>query len=206
MGEKIRFNCGNIRLEGVLDEYPGPGGAVVCHPHPLYGGNMDNPVVMTIARAFCEQNITCLRFNFRGTCNSTGMFDNGNGEQADVMAAMSLLAQAGYEQIWLAGYSFGARVNASVVSQRGTFQGCDIKDHIMVSPPVGFMSFDDIETLPGTGLVVTGADDEIAPASLIQDHLNRWRISPQYEILPHCDHFYSGCLDRLKDILTDYLP
>jgi hypothetical protein len=206
MGEKINIKCGNIRLEGVLHQHSRSRGAIVCHPHPLYGGNMENPVVETISRAFCERNITCLRFNFRGTCNSTGMFDNGNGEQEDVLAVLSFLAQAGYEQIWLAGYSFGARVNAAVVSQRGVSQGCEIKDHIMVSPPVGFMSFDDIETLPHTGLVITGVDDEIAPASLIQDHLNRWKISPRYEIIDNCDHFYSGRLDRLKAVMTDYLP
>jgi hypothetical protein len=173
---------------------------VITHPHPLYGGSMDNPVVMAIADSFFERGFTTLRFNFRGTCNSTGMFDNGEGEQEDVRAALSSLITAGYEKISLVGYSFGARMNACVVSK-----GCEIKDHIMVSPPVGFMSFDEIKKMPLTGLIITGANDEVAPKDLIQEHINQWQIDSQYEIIENCDHFYSNSLDRLKAILIDYL-
>ena len=59
--------------------------------------------------------------------------------------------------------------------------------------------------MPSTGLIVTGEDDEIAPAALIQKHIKRWKIEARYEIVKGCDHFYSGCLDRLKAILTDYV-
>ena len=161
---------------------------------------MDNPVVMTIADAFFEKGFTTLRFNFRGTCDSTGMFDNGIGEQEDIRAAMSWLMENSYQKICLAGYSFGAKMNALVVSK-----GCEIEDHIMVSPPVGFMSFDEIKNMPFTGLIVTGANDEIAPKNQIQEHINQWQIDPQYEIIKDCDHFYSGCLGKLKAILIDYV-
>lgn len=201
MESTIIIECGNIKLEGILHKKSLQKAVIICHPHPLYGGNMENPVVMTIEESFFEKGVTTLRFNFRGTGNSTGMFDNGSGEQEDIRAAMTRLTEDGYEKICLAGYSFGARMTASVVSK-----GCEIEDHIMVSPPVGFMSFDDIETLPSTGLIVTGGnDDEIAPADLVQKHIDRWRIDPQYEIIKECDHFYSGCLGRLKAILTDYV-
>jgi len=200
MESRVTIECGNIKLEGRLRENTSQKAVVICHPHPLYGGNMDNPVVMTIADSFFENGFTTLRFNFRGTCNSTGMFDNGNGEQEDIRAALSRLKEIGYQQISLAGYSFGARMNASVVSM-----GCDIEDHVMVSPPMGFMSFDDIEKMPSTGLIVTGSDDDIAPKDLIQKHIKRWQINPQYEIIQKCDHFYSGCLGNLKAILTDYV-
>ncbi|WP_457553626.1 alpha/beta hydrolase [Desulfobacula sp.] len=200
MESNIAIKCGNIKLEGILQKNTSANAVIICHPHPLYGGNMDNPVVMTIAASFFEKGFATLRFNFRGTCNSTGMFDHGKGEQEDIRAAMSFLVEKGYQKICLAGYSFGARINASVVSK-----GCDIKDHIMVSPPVGFMSFDDIEKMPCTGLIVTGANDEIAPKDMVQAHINRWKINPQYEIIKDCDHFYSGCLERLNAILTDYL-
>ncbi|MCD4720672.1 MAG: alpha/beta hydrolase [Desulfobacula sp.] len=196
----IIIKCGNIKLEGALRENTSQKAVIICHPHPLYGGNMENPVVMTIAESFFEKGFTTLRFNFRGTGNSTGMFDNGNGEQEDIRAAMSCLNEYGYKKIYLAGYSFGARMNALVVSK-----GCEIEDHIMVSPPVGFISFDDIEKMPSTGLIVAGANDEIAPADLVQHHINQWQIDPRYEIIKDCDHFYSGCLGRLKTILTDYV-
>ena len=197
---KITIECGNIKLEGSLRKNTSQKAVIICHPHPLYGGNMDNPVVMTIADAFFEKGFTTLRFNFRGTCDSTGMFDNGIGEQEDIRAAMSWLMENSYQKICLAGYSFGAKMNALVVSK-----GCEIEDHIMVSPPVGFMSFDEIKKMPSTGLIVTGANDEIAPKEQIQEHINQWQIDPQYEIIKDCDHFYSGRLGKLKAILIDYL-
>ena len=200
MESNVIIECGNIKLEGALQKNTSQNAVIICHPHPLYGGNMDNPVVMTIAESFFEKGFTTLRFNFRGTGNSTGMFDNGNGEQEDIRAVMSWLKKNGYQKIYLTGYSFGARVNARVV-----FKGCKIEDHIMVSPPVGFISFDDIEKMSSTGLIVTWANDDIAPADLIRKHINRWQIVPRYEIIENCDHFYSGRLDKLKAILTDYL-
>lgn len=200
MVSTIIIECGNIKLEGMLQKNTSQKAVIISHPHPLYGGNMNNPVVMIIAAAFFKKGFTTLRVNFRGTGNSTGMFDNGNGEQEDIRVSISWLEEKGYQKIYLAGYSFGARVNAAVISK-----GCEIEDHIMVSPPVGFMNFDDIEKMPSTGLVVTGGKDDIAPADLIQKHMDRWEITPQYEIIENGDHFYSDCLDRLKTILIDYL-
>lgn len=190
-----------IRLQGKLMEGSADRGVVITHPHPLYGGNMDNPVVVETARAFARKGFTTLRFNFRGTGGSTGMYDNGQGEQSDVLAVLDFLRERGSNTLFLAGYSFGSRINASVVAGGG-----DISEHIMISPPVAFMSFDDIDTLPFTGLIVTGKNDDIAPPKLIQAHIDRWRIAPHFEILPKCDHFYSGCLDQLQKALLRYIP
>ncbi|MBT7261467.1 MAG: alpha/beta hydrolase [Desulfobacula sp.] len=196
----ITIECGNIKLEGSLRKNTSQNAVIICHPHPLYGGNMENPVVMTIADSFFEKGFTTLRFNFRGTCNSSGMFDNGKGEQDDIRAAISWLMENDYQKISLAGYSFGAKMNALVISK-----GCKIEDHIMVSPPVGFMNFDDIKKMPYTGLIITGANDDIAPSNMVQKHIKRWQIDPKYEIIEDCDHFYSGCLPKLKTILINYL-
>ncbi len=174
---------------------------IISHPHPLYGGNMDNPVVTAVEQAFAKAGFSTLRFNFRGTGSSTGRFDEGKGEQDDVRASFAWLEKHGYRDIMLAGYSFGAKINSLVVSK-----GCRVRDHIMVSPPVGFMSFDDIRKMPCTGLIVTGSDDTIAPPDLIQAHIRRWGINPVYRIISGCDHFYNGDgLLHLKSILTDYL-
>ncbi len=200
MEQQITIDCKDIKLEGILSRCSSQKAAVITHPHPLYGGNMDNPVVTTIAQSFFEKGVTTVRFNFRGTGNSTGTFDEGNGEQKDVLAAVSLLTQQNYSKIYLAGYSFGARMNASVISN-----GCKVEDHIMVSPPVGFMSFDDIEEMPSTGLIVTGEIDDIAPVAAIQNHINRWQISPVFKVIENADHFYSGGLGTLKKILMQYL-
>jgi hypothetical protein len=157
-------------------------------------------VVVRTASAFAQQGFTTLRFNFRGTGGSSGMYDNGHGEQTDVIAALEFLKDQGCDPLYLAGYSFGSRVNASVVAG-----GYDIFDHIMISPPVAFMSFDDIAALPSTGLVITGQNDEIAPPGRIQAYLDRWGITPRVDIIPGCDHFYSGSLAHLKNRLSDYL-
>ncbi|MDT8380308.1 MAG: alpha/beta hydrolase [Desulfotignum sp.] len=189
-----------IRLQARLSEGSGKRGVVITHPHPLYGGNMDNPVVLRTAAAFAQKGITTLRFNFRGTGGSTGMYDNCQGEQSDVRAALEFMKDKGCESLYLAGYSFGSRVNASVVAG-----GYDVLDHIMISPPVAFMSFDDIVKLPSTGLILTGQDDDIAPPDKIRIHIDRWQITPRFEIIPGCDHFYSGCLGHLEARLSDYL-
>ena len=139
---------------------------------------MDNPVVEQIVQSFFEKGFTTLRFNFRGTGKSSGMFDNGVGELDDVRAVLSYLKESGISELHLAGYSFGARMNASVVSS-----GYELQDHIMVSPPMGFMSFDDVGAMPSTGLILIGGKDEIAPHELVQATINRWQINPRFVLL-----------------------
>ncbi len=201
MEETVTIHCNNVRLEGLLNQQSFERGVVVTHPHPLYGGNMENPVVEQIAQSYFEKGFTTLRFNFRGTGKSSGMFDNTVGELDDVRAALEYLKELGIIDLVLAGYSFGARINASVVSS-----GYGLKDHIMVSPPLGFMSFEDVVSMPSTGLILTGAKDDIAPPKMVQAAINRWQITPQFEVVEGCDHFYTGCLPLLKDRLLAYLP
>ena len=196
--ENVIIHCENVRLEGVLNPNSSEKGVVVTHPHPLYGGNMDNPVVEQVVQGYFEKGFTTLRFNFRGTGKSSGMFDNGVGELDDVRAALAFLKESGVNDLSLAGYSFGARMNASVVSS-----GYELKDHVMVSPPMGFMSFDDVTAMPSTGLILTGAKDDIAPQELVQAAIDRWQINPQFKVLEGCDHFYTDCLSRLKSLLLN---
>jgi uncharacterized protein len=200
MENAVTIKNQTIRLQAMLDKASDARAVVITHPHPLYGGNMDNPVVVQAANSFAKKGFATLRFNFRGTAGSTGMYDNGQGEQSDVAAALQFLKDLGYKTLFLAGYSFGARINASVISA-----GYAVKDHVMISPPVGFMSFDDIAALPSTGLIITGEKDDIAPPDMIQAHINRWNITPRFDIIPGCDHFYSGCLDQLHTRLSHYL-
>ena len=199
--QHVTISCGSIRLEGRLNEQtPGEKGVVITHPHPLYGGNMDNPVVSRIAAAFSDAGFTTLRFNFRGTGRSTGMFDNGAGEQDDVISALDFLQGRGVSRVWLAGYSFGSWVNAQVLAS-----GRQVDDHVMVSPPAAFLSFDGVETLPSTGLIVTGARDDIAPPEMVRALVSRWGITPETVVLDGGDHFYSGSMDQMGRALSGYL-
>ena len=200
MENGVTIHNNTIRLQAMLAQNSNNKAVVVTHPHPLYGGNMDNPVVIRIVETYAKQGFSTLRFNFRGTGQSTGMFDNSCGEQSDVDAALAYLKGQGYNQVSLAGYSFGSRVNCGLLSQ-----GVEVADHVLVSPPVGFMSFDDILEMPVAGLVVTGAQDDIAPADEIGALLKRWEIHPRFEVLRGGDHFYSNCLDTLGKVLGEYL-
>lgn len=200
MENAVTIHNNTIRLQAMLAENSTDKAVVVTHPHPLYGGNMDNPVVIRIVQSYAEQGFSTLRFNFRGTGRSTGMFDNSHGEQSDVEAALVYLKDRGYTQVSLAGYSFGSRVNCGLLSQ-----GIEVADHVLVSPPVGFMSFDDILEMPVAGLVVSGSQDDIAPADKIEAQLKRWGVHPKFKVLKACDHFYSNCLDKLGMVLDEYL-
>ncbi|MCG8614590.1 MAG: alpha/beta fold hydrolase [Desulfobacterales bacterium] len=137
-------------------------GVVVTHPHPLYGGNMNNPVVRQVSDSFYKNNFSTLRFNFRGTGLSSGGFEDGAGEQDDVHAALDFLRGQGVSFLFLAGYSFGAWVNAQAVSS-----GIAVDGHIMVSPPPDQIRhlMDKLEINPEF-CVLNGCDHFYAAAAL----------------------------------------
>jgi hypothetical protein len=138
-----------------------------------------------------------LKFNFRGVGRSQGTYDNGLGEQKDVLSALSFLADMGMERIDLAGYSFGAWVNAHA-QQKDTLT----KQMIMVSPPVGFMDFKSIVTMNALKFVVTGNRDDIAPADVIKKMMSTWNPDARFEVIDGADHFYGGYLNQLKSVLS----
>ncbi len=201
MEEKISLPSGRHRLEGYWQAGAGHKGVVITHPHPLYGGTMNNPVVETVQSAYQQHGYATLRFNFRGVGGSQGSFDNGLGEQEDVRAAISYVENMDVSAIDLAGYSFGAWVNAGVAADSRT----SIESMMMISPPVGFIEFENVNQLSCLKLVVTGSRDDIAPVNQIRDLMPAWNLEAQFEIIEGCDHFYSGHLNRLQSILIRYL-
>ena len=201
MEEKIIFESGPCRLEGYWQAGTANKGVVITHPHPLYGGTMHNPVVETVQSTYQEHGYATLRFNFRGVGSSQGHYDNGAGEQDDVRAAVAFVRNQAVPAIDLAGYSFGAWVNAGVTSTKHT----PIDSMIMVSPPVGFIEFESSTPLRCLGLIVTGSHDDIAPVDRIRDLLPTWNPDAQFEIIDGCDHFYSGYLEELESIFAQYL-
>ena len=146
MVDKIRFLSDGHEIEGRLEKNSRQKGVVITHPHPLYGGDMFNNVVAAIARVYQQKDYTILRFNFRGVGNSQGSHGDGLGEQEDVRAAISYLADLSVGQIDLVGYSFGAWVNALTVIDESR-----LANMIMVSPPVAFIDFDSISDLDSSG-------------------------------------------------------
>jgi len=200
MEKQIIFSSRARTIEGILEKNSEANGAVITHPHPLYGGNMHNNVVISITKTYQKMGYTTLRFNFRGVGNSQGSHGDGVGEQEDVRAAISYLANLSIYQIDLVGYSFGAWVNVLAATNN-----LNIKNMVMVSPPVAFIDFGSISGLSSLRLIVTGSRDDIAPPDLIKKSYAAWNAAAQFEVINGADHFYAGSLDKLEAILAAYL-
>lgn len=196
MVTKVTFSSGDLELEGLLTQPQPDRGVIITHPHPLYGGNMYNPVVQTISEAYEERGFSTLRFNFRGVGASQGRYDNGTGEAADIESAAAFIRSRGISRVDLAGYSFGAWVISKLradPSRTGRI--------ILVSPPAAFMDMPDFIKIPNLHLVITGDRDDIAPPNLIEKRLALWQPSARLEILKGADHFYSYSMDALRETL-----
>lgn len=200
MEANIKFSSEAIAIEGMLQKNSDTRGAVITHPHPLYGGNMNNNVVLAICRAYQKMGYTTLRFNFRGVGSSQGSFDDGIGEQADVRVAIAYLADQGIRQIDLAGYSFGAWVNG-----RLNCAEAGITNMVMVAPPLAFIEFDLIDAIDCLRLIVTGSRDDIAPPEMIRQAYPKWNAQALFEVIDGADHFYGGYENRLIEILSSNL-
>ena len=136
MEEHIIFLSGAHTIEGLLEKNSETNGVVITPPHPLYGGNMHNNVVMAVSQIYQKLDYTTLRFNFRGVGSSQGSYGDGIGEQQDVKAAIAYLVDLGVKHIDLAGYSFGSWVNGHLNCAKS-----GIANMVMVSPPVAFIEF-----------------------------------------------------------------
>jgi alpha/beta superfamily hydrolase len=197
MAEKITFLSEEYKIEGLLNQRDEKKGVVVTHPHPLYGGDMYNLVVESIVHVYHMKGYSTLKFNFRGVGRSQGTYDNGVGEQKDVLSALSFLADMGMEKIDLAGYSFGAWVNAHALQKDALTE-----QMIMVSPPVGFMDFQSIGRMNPLKFVVTGNKDDIAPANVVETMISIWNPTARFEVIDGADHFYGGYLSQLEECLS----
>jgi uncharacterized protein len=198
MTHKIDFPAGDIRLEGLLAEGATDRGVVATHPHPLYGGDMRNPVVETVADVYARRGLTSLRFNFRGVGGSGGTYDDGRGEMDDVRAAIAFLRERGVRRIDLVGYSFGAWVAA-----RMDMEAEGVDRLILVSPPVDFLSFAVVDTLPKLALVVIGDEDDFGAADRVRDQAAKWNPDARFEIIPDADHFFWGRFRELGDVVAE---
>jgi alpha/beta superfamily hydrolase len=199
MVKKIIFVSEDYEIEGLFNKRDERKGVVVTHPHPLYGGDMHNMVVETIVHVYNIKGYSTLKFNFRGVGESRGQYGNGIGEQKDVVAALSFLSDMGMERIDLAGYSFGAWVNAHAVAQG---EDSVVENMAMVSPPVGFMDFNAICAMNVLKFVITGSRDNIAPADVVKKMLPTWNPDARFEIVDGADHFYGGYLSQLESVLS----
>jgi uncharacterized protein len=183
-------------IESVVSD-PGAqrrGVAIVAHPHPLYGGTMDNKVVQTLAKAFRLLDYAAVRFNFRGVGKSAGEFDEGRGELEDLLAvADQARSRFGNQGLILAGFSFGASVAAAAAMK------LDPQKLVLIAPPVERYP---IGKVPPDTLVVHGEEDDVAP---LADAL-AWARPQQLPVVvfPGTGHFFHGMLVPLQNLVMQY--
>lgn len=170
--------------------------AVVCHPHPLHGGSMDNKVVTTLYRAWRDEGLAVLRFNFRGTGASAGTHAGGAGEVDDLLAVLDwLAARQGARSLRLAGFSFGAWVAAAAAGRLPP--GLALERLVLVAPPVQYPGFAALQPPPGT-LVAMADDDEVVDATAVAAWVASRQAPPELIRWDKAGHFFHGRLGELK--------
>lgn len=191
------------RIEGILREAAPPvnRAAIVCHPHPLFGGTMHNKVVFRIARVFQDAGFAVLRFNFRGTGRSEGTHDDGRGEQDDLRAAITFIEQK-YEdaEIWLAGFSFGAAMMLRAACSDGR-----IRALVAAGAPVSKYDFSQLVHCDRPKLFVQGALDEFGPPDELTRFVDRLDEPKTLKIIDGADHFFEGHLTELAQAVANFI-
>jgi uncharacterized protein len=170
------------------------GVAVLCHPHPLHGGTMDNKVIKTLARAFVQLGWRAVRFNFRGVGGSQGQWDHGEGEVDDAMGVVAACSDAALP-LALAGFSFGGYVAAQAAARLAA-AGRPAERVVLVGPATSTFP---VPAVPADSLVIHGEADDVVPLSATLD----W-ARPQglpVVVLPGVGHYFHGQLTRLRDLV-----
>jgi len=188
--KKVTFQAGDLTLEGRVWLATGSRdvGVVLCHPHPLRGGNMYSNVISAVAEALWHHDISTLRFNFRGTGASTGCHGDGDTEGADVAAAVAyLLSCQPIARLTVVGYSFGAGVGllAGAADAR-------VAALVGIAPPVARRDMSLLHDCTKAKLFVTGDKDHVCPIPVLQDLIAHCPEPKAFALIPGADHFFLG--------------
>ena len=180
--------------------------ALILHPHPQYGGTMNNKVVMDTFKVFVENNFSVCRVNFRGVGKSDGEFDNGQGELADAAAALDWIERENFDnsQCWIAGFSFGSLIAMQLLMRRP-----EINRFIIISPQPNVYDFSFLSPCPTSGMIINGKKDELVPLQSMNDLKNRLSnqkgINIKFDLVPDANHFFSNSEENLKKYLNKYI-
>jgi len=205
MQENVSFPSGNLTLEGIWHWPAGnpPYPAVaVCHPHPLYGGDMDNNVVITICQALVQKSIAAFRFNFRGVGASQGSFGEGIGEQDDLKSALAFMAadsRVKKDSLGMAGYSFGSTVAVPVAPQVA-----NVKALALVSPPLQGIGLKPLKSFARPKLIMCGDQDFVVSVKDLQTQIKELPQPLDCQIIPGVDHFWGGYENKLGQKIAGF--
>ena len=180
--------------------------ALILHPHPRAGGQMNHPVAVQLFHLFMKRGFSVLRFNFRGVGRSQGEFDSGIGELADAATALDWLqaTNPAAAQCWVAGFDFGAWVGMQLLMRRPETDG-----FISVSPPTNMYDFSFLAPCPASGLMLHGGVDTVTPPQEVEKVVSKLRtqkgIVIDYQVVEGASHFWTEHLPEVESRVGAYL-
>ena len=179
--------------------------ALILHPHPQFGGTMNNPVSFSMYQGYVERGFSVLRFNFRGVGRSQGEYDGGIGELSDAATALDWLQSQNPNapQCWIAGFSFGSWISMQVLMRRPEITG-----FITVAPGANIYDFTFLAPCPSSGLIITGDQDQVAPEAdtlkLVERLKTQKGIVIDHTSIAGANHFFQDHLDPLMSAFHSY--
>ncbi|MCK4284832.1 MAG: alpha/beta hydrolase [Candidatus Lokiarchaeota archaeon] len=206
MVERIFITNNDIKLEAELFQSKlGTENVLIliCHPHPQYGGNMFNNVVSGVFNKLVRNNISCLRFNFRGVGRSTGTYSDGTGELSDVHTCIDfLINERKCEKIFLCGYSYGAAIGCSAVGYSDKIVG-----YISISFPWSFMGskYKEFSQSSKPKLFIQGDKDTVAHYGNFQENFDYYLDPKKKKIIEGADHFYGNYEEQVANVVLEFL-
>ena len=182
--------------------------ALILHPHPQFGGTMNNPIVHRLYYMYHERGFSVLRFNVRGVGRSQGYFDNGPGELADAASALDWLqlVKPDARSCWIVGVSFGTWIAMQLLMRRPEIDG-----FICVAPPANLYDYSFLAPCPSSGLMINGDKDRVVPSTSVGELAGKLKtqrgIKIDHEVVPGANHFFEGedKLDALVNSVGSYV-
>ena len=197
------------RLEARYHHEPDPRSpiALILHPHPQFGGTMNNRVVYNLHYAFLNMGFNVLRFNFRGVGRSQGEYDQGIGELSDAASALDYLQSMNQnaKHCWVAGFSFGAWIGMQLLMRRPEITG-----FISVSPPANMYDFSFLAPCPSSGLIINGSSDRVVPPPSVEELVSKLHeqkgITITHEVIEGAGHFFEDDhMDTMISSVDEYV-
>ncbi len=180
--------------------------AMILHPHPEFGGTMNNQIAYRLFYMFKERGFAVLRFNFRGVGRSQGQFDHGTGELSDAASALDWVQSIHPEArfCWVAGFDFGAWIGMQLLMRRPEIEG-----FISIAPPANLNDFSFLAPCPSSGLIIHGDIDKVVPQKDVQTLVDKLKsqkgIVIDQKIIEGANHFFDQKVDELIDNCGRYL-
>ena len=205
---EIIYSGPDGRLEGrmnVVENKRSPV-AIILHPLPQFGGNMNNPIIFNLYHTFIKKGFSVLRFNFRGVGKSQGEFDQGIGELSDAAASLDWIQSqvSDSKGCWVAGYSFGAWIAMQLLMRRPEING-----FVSISPPANIRDFSFLAPCPSSGLIVHGDKDNISSfdsAKILAEKLQKQKkVDIKFKPIKGADHFYENYSNEFTNIVDSYI-